>query len=121
MTWGLIALNCLVFVLQTVPAGEHVAASFAIVPAELFRVGVLGGAAMGPYDAWPVPERYTLVSYMFLHGDILHLAGNMAFLWVFGDNVEDALGHLQFALFYIACGIAGGLMHAALLPTPACR
>ncbi len=116
VTWGLIALNCVIFVLQSSPAGEHVAASFAIIPVELFRVGVLGGAAMGPHDAWAVPERYTLVSYMFLHGDLAHLAGNMAFLWVFGDNVEDDLGHLRFALFYIVCGIVGGLAHAALLP-----
>lgn len=117
VTWGLIALTCLIFLMQSSPEGQHAAASFAIVPAELFRVGILGGAAMGPYDAWPVPERYTLVSYMFLHGDIAHLIGNMAFLWVFGDNVEDALGHLKYAVFYIACGIAGGLAHAVMLPT----
>ncbi len=116
VTWGLLVLNCAIFLMQASPLGSHVAASFAIVPAELFRVGVIGGAAMGPYDVWPVPERYTLVSYMFLHGDIAHLIGNMAFLWVFGDNVEDELGHTRFAFFYIACGIAGGLAHAVLLP-----
>ena len=115
VTWGLIALNCLVFAMQSSEPGDHVAASFAIIPNELLRVGIFGGAAMGPYDAWPVPERYTLFSYMFLHGDVMHLAGNMAFLWVFGDNVEDAIGHLKFALFYVACGIAGGLAHAAML------
>ena len=116
VTWGLIALTCAIFLMQTSPDGQRAAASFAVVPLELFRVGIFGGAAMGPHDAWPVPERYTLVSYMFLHGDIAHLIGNMAFLWVFGDNVEDALGHLKFALFYIACGIAGGLAHALMLP-----
>lgn len=119
VTWGLIALNLVTFVLQWAPAGEHVAASFAIVPRELLNMGVLGGAAMGPYDTWAIPERYTLVTYMFLHGDIAHLIGNMAFLWVFGDNVEDELGHTRFALFYLACGIAGGLMHAVLLPSSA--
>ncbi|MGE0699707.1 MAG: rhomboid family intramembrane serine protease, partial [Hyphomicrobiaceae bacterium] len=61
----------------------------------------------------PVPEGLTLVSYMFLHGDPLHLIGNMLFLWVFGDHVEDALGHVKFVLFYLVCGIAGGLLHAA--------
>ena len=116
VTWALIALTCLIFLMQTSPVGQHAAASFAVVPLELFRVGIFGGAAMGPHDAWPVPERYTLVSYMFLHGDIAHLIGNMAFLWVFGDNVEDALGHLKFALFYVVCGIAGGLAHAVMLP-----
>jgi membrane associated rhomboid family serine protease len=116
VTWGLIAMNCLIFLMQASPLGSHVAASFAIVPTELFRVSIVGGAALGPYDAWPVPEHITLVSYMFLHGDIAHLIGNMAFLWVFGDNVEDELGHLRFAFFYLACGILGGLAHAVLLP-----
>ena len=53
---------------------------------------------------------------MFLHGDILHLLSNMLFLWVFGDNVEDAMGHIKFLVFYLACGIAGGLAHALMLP-----
>jgi len=54
---------------------------------------------------------------MFFHGDILHLAGNMVFLWVFGDNVEDALGHFRFLIFYLACGAIAGLMHALMLPS----
>ncbi len=116
VTWALLAFNCLIFLLQSTGPGEYVAASFAVVPAELFRVGILGGAAMGPFDSLAVPERYTLISYMFLHGDIAHLIGNMAFLWVFGDNLEDELGHLGFALFYLACGVAGGLAHALMLP-----
>jgi membrane associated rhomboid family serine protease len=64
-----------------------------------------------------VPEGYTLLTYMFLHGDILHLLSNMLFLWVFGDNVEDAMGHLKFIVFYLACGVAGGLAHSLALPT----
>jgi membrane associated rhomboid family serine protease len=116
VTWTIIALCCGIFVLQETGVPHRVLASFAIVPAELFKVGVLGGPAFGPNDALAVPERYTLVSYMFLHGDIMHLVGKMLFLWVFGDNVEDALGHLKYALFYVLCGIAGGLMHAVMLP-----
>ena len=49
-----------------------------------------------------MPEGYTLLTYMFLHGDILHLLSNMLFLWVFGDNVEDAMGHIKFLVFYLA-------------------
>ena len=64
-----------------------------------------------------VPERLTLLSYMFFHGDILHLAGNMLFLWVFGDNVEDAMGHIKFLIFYLACGVIAGLVHAWVVPT----
>ena len=53
---------------------------------------------------------------MFLHGGLLHIAGNMLFLWVFGDNLEDAFGHVGFLLFYLACGIAAALAQA--LPDP---
>jgi hypothetical protein len=63
-----------------------------------------------------VPEEATYITYAFLHGDIFHLGGNMLFLWVFGDNVEDALGHLRFLLFYLLCAAAGALMHGLLGP-----
>ncbi len=108
----LIVANVIIFLLELTPTGENVAASFAIIPSELFSMGVFGGAAHGVRDALPIPESLTLVSYMFLHGDPMHLVGNMLFLWVFGDNVEDAMGHLKFLAFYLLCGIAGGLVHA---------
>jgi membrane associated rhomboid family serine protease len=54
---------------------------------------------------------------MFMHGNILHLLGNMVFLWVFGDNVEDAMGHVRFLVFYLLCGVFAGLAHSALLPS----
>lgn len=117
VTIGLIALNIAVFLFEMSGVEQKVIASFAIVPRELIAFAIPGGAAMGPLDAWPVPERYTLLSYMFFHSDIFHLGGNMLFLWVFGDNVEDAVGHLKFLVFYILCGIAAGLAHAAMMPT----
>ena len=86
--------------------GQAVAASFALIPAELFQVHIFGGSAPGPYDTLAVPEGYTLLTYMFLHGDIIHLISNMLFLWVFGDNVEDAMGHVKFLVFYLLCGVA---------------
>ena len=112
----LILANVVFYLLELTGKGETVAASFAIIPNELFQVRVFGGSAKGPLDAWAVPEGLTLLSYMFLHGDPLHLAGNMLFLWVFGDNVEDAMGHLKFIVFYLLCGIIGGLVHAAVGP-----
>lgn len=115
VTYGLIALNVFVFLLELLPQGQIAIASFAIVPSELFQVGVFGGPANGLRDAYSVPESYTLLTYMFLHGDPLHLAGNMLFLWVFGDNIEDAMGHLKFLVFYLLCGICGGLAHAAVM------
>ena len=58
-----------------------------------------------------IPEEATYVSYSFLHGDFWHLASNMLFLWVFGDNVEDALGHFRFLVFYLLCAAAGAFAH----------
>ncbi|MCB1805755.1 MAG: rhomboid family intramembrane serine protease, partial [Candidatus Competibacteraceae bacterium] len=62
-------------------------------------------------DIVRLPAEITLLTYMFLHTDIWHLLGNMLFLWVFADNIEDAMGHFRFALFYLLCGIAAGLCH----------
>ena len=66
-----------------------------------------------PPELVVVPEDLTYVTYAFLHGDIFHLGGNMLFLWVFGDNVEDALGHFRFLIFYLLCAIAGALPSTA--------
>ncbi len=66
-----------------------------------------------------VPRRFEwqdLVSSMFLHGSWMHLLGNMWFLWIFGDNIEDILGHGNFVVFYLATGLAGGLAHVVLNP-----
>jgi membrane associated rhomboid family serine protease len=115
VTVGLIALNVLIFAASAAAPDPRMIGSFALIPNELFRVGVWGGPANGPFDIWPVAERYTLISYMFFHGDIFHLIGNMLFLWVFGDNVEDAMGHGRFLAFYLLCGIAGALAHAAFV------
>ncbi|HRD76881.1 MAG TPA: rhomboid family intramembrane serine protease [Hyphomicrobiaceae bacterium] len=117
VTWAIIAINVVVLALQVTGNRATYAASFAVVPTELLGVRIFGGPANGPNDALAVPEGLTLLTYMFLHGDPLHLVGNMLFLWVFGDNVEDALGHLKFAVFYLLCGIAGGLAHAYVVPT----
>ena len=117
VNWALIAANCIMFAIEAGGLPDAVTASFAIIPNELWTVGVLGGPAHGPHDGWPVAERYTLLTYMFLHGDFLHLLGNMLFLWVFGDNVEDELGHARYAVFYILCGITGGIAHALLQPS----
>ena len=117
VTVDIIVANLAAFAWQNVGSGQSVAASFALIPSELFQVSILGGPARGPYDTLAVPEGYTLLTYMFLHGDILHLLSNMLFLWVFGDNVEDAMGHIKFIVFYLICGIAGGLAHSLVLPT----
>ena len=115
VTLGLIAANVAVFLLENTPEGQAAIASFALIPTELFQVRIFGGTAVGLDQGVRVPEGLTLITYQFLHGGVLHLFSNMLFLWVFGDNIEDALGHLKFLIFYLLCGVAGGLAHAALM------
>lgn len=112
VTVALIALNVIVFLFTANGVEPSFISSFAVRPAELFLVNVFGGPAPIGGDQVAVPEAYTLITYMFLHGGFWHLAGNMIFLWVFGDNVEDAVGHVKFLVFYLACGIIAGLTHA---------
>jgi membrane associated rhomboid family serine protease len=119
VTFGLILLNVVVFSFQSAGIDQRVVASFGIVPAELFSVRIFGGPARGVNDALPVPEGLTLLSYMFFHGDFWHITGNMLFLWVFGDNVEDAMGHSRFLAFYIVCGVIAALFHSMMLASSA--
>ncbi len=112
MTVALIVANIAVFALQLSGQLQHaLVAGFAVVPIELLNASFLGTAPTGTAIAAP-PEHLTLVSYMFFHGGVMHLLGNMLFLWVFGDNVEDAMGHFKFLLFYLICGVFAGLAHA---------
>jgi membrane associated rhomboid family serine protease len=101
----------LLVALGVVPIGEQwIVAGFGVVPAVLFGTEALP-------DGLPfVPAPLTLVTSLFLHGSILHLIGNMLFLWVFGDNVEDGMGHGRFLVFYLACGAFAGLTHAFIEP-----
>lgn len=83
---------------------------FGLIPAVLFRTEIL------PPGFPFVPVELTLVTSVFLHLSLFHLAGNMLFLWVFGDNVEDAMGHGRFLLFFLLCGTAASLAHALVAP-----
>lgn len=119
VTVGLIVLNVAVYVvLQTgwfIPLDDENLSAFAVVPVQ-FLAGAGGESAFLASGAVLVPERLTLVTYMFLHGGWIHLIGNMLFLWVFGDNIEDAMGHLRFVMFYLMCGIFAALAHTFMLP-----
>jgi rhomboid family protein len=117
VTIALIAINVLIYILQATGIEDAVVASFALIPRELFDTSLLPIEAPESLTAPAVPENLTLLSYMFFHGDVLHLGGNMLFLWVFGDNVEDAMGHIKYLFFYLACGVFAGLMHALIAPT----
>lgn len=116
VTVAIIVINVVVYVVflsgWIVPFEDENAAAFAVIPAELMG----GGAKAIISPSFPLPERLTLVTYMFLHGSWIHLLGNMLFLWVFGDNVEDAMGHLRFIMFYLMCGIFAALFHSWMMP-----
>ena len=64
----------------------------------------------------PVPTVFTIFTSMFIHGGFMHLAGNMAFLWVFGDNIEDRLGHVKYLVFYLVAGVGATLSQWAINP-----
>jgi membrane associated rhomboid family serine protease len=109
VTFGLIAVNVLIFIYELTLPERGLTQFFyqgAIVPFQFT------GALMGtPHPILPVepPEALTFITSQFLHGGFLHVAGNMLFLWIFGNNVEDQLGHVKFLLFYLACGVLAGL------------
>ena len=112
VTWLVIALCVIVYLWERSLGREMAAAVFVLgfMPASLFG---LHAAPTGFVNVSPVA---TIFSSMFLHGSILHLAGNMLYLWIFGNNVEDAMGHLRFAAFYLICGVAAALMLAFIDP-----
>ncbi|MEX0731663.1 MAG: rhomboid family intramembrane serine protease [Aquisalimonadaceae bacterium] len=106
VTWLLLATCVVVFFWQvSLPAPDQMAVVHAlgVIPAVLF------GEAYLPPEIQLVPAWLTVFTSMFLHGGWLHLISNMLYLWVFADNVEDAMGHGRFLLFYLLCGVAAAL------------
>jgi membrane associated rhomboid family serine protease len=108
VTWGLIVLNVVVFIFEAAaPKYEYLAMAFAMTP------GNITGTPISPPL---IPPYLTLVTSQFLHADIFHLLGNMIFLAIFGDDVEEAMGSLRFIAFYLACGILAALAFTAGSP-----
>jgi rhomboid family protein len=120
----LIAINILVFVfLQGLGSNERFTYAFSTVPQEiatgqdLVRTVVIrdpmSEKVVGQIDLQPTPISVyiTLLTSMFMHGGIGHLLGNMLYLWIFGDNVEDDLGRIRYLTFYLACGLLASLAH----------
>lgn len=114
ITYGLIASCALVYLWQIGGGPSHLAESFAGLG---MTPEILTGAAQSNATQPWVPGWMTVFTSMFLHGSIAHLLGNLLFLWVFGNNIEDAMGHTRFVFFYLFCGVAAVL--AQVLPDPA--
>lgn len=109
VTIAFIAACAVVFLYQATlqdPVGEAFVFHYGAIPAV-----VLGQASLPPEFAG-FPAYASLLTSMFLHGGWMHLLGNMLYLWIFGNNVEDVMGHARFVIFYLTCGVAAALSHA---------
>jgi membrane associated rhomboid family serine protease len=125
VNYVIIALNIFVFVvLQQLGSNDSFTYSFSTVPLEILHGTDIVTPARQVMD--PVTRQtllipglghtpgsvyFTLITSMFMHGGIAHIAGNMLFLWIFGDNIEDRLGHVKYFIFYMLCGIIASLSH----------
>ena len=121
----LILTNVLVFVfLQGLGTNERFTYAFSTVPAEIVTgtdIVTRDRVVVQPFTGQrlempglqktPIPVYLTLITSMFMHGGIAHIFGNMLFLFIFGDNIEDRLGHFRYLIFYLVCGVLAGLAH----------
>jgi membrane associated rhomboid family serine protease len=108
VTIGIIVLNTLVFLYElSSPSGmEKVAYTYGAIPQYILTFD----------KVQPIHPALTIFSAMFMHGGVFHIAGNMLYLWIFGNNIEDKMGHFRFIFFYIFCGIASAYAHAITDP-----
>src|ERR1700694_3804772 len=125
VNYTIILVNLFVFVfLQGLGSNDKFTYAFATVPAEIItgrdiitpdRVMVqpfTGQRLEVPgLQPTPIPVWLTLITSMFMHGGLAHIFGNMLYLWIFGDNIEDRVGHFRYLIFYLVCGVLAGLAH----------
>ncbi len=113
VTRALVAINVAVFVYQTtLLVGHDEMVYLEFVQGLALRADFLLSPTM--WTSMPVPAPLTIFTSMFVHGGLWHLLGNMLYLWIFGDNVEDAMGHFRFLVFYLLCGLAAALTQVML-------
>lgn len=110
VTIGLIATNIIVFIWEIVSpmGGEKIAFLYGAIPYNLITLKMAHAQMVSP--------PATVLVSMFLHGGFLHVGGNMLYLWIFGDNIEDALGHSRFLLFYLFSGVVAAYSYAVTDP-----
>ena len=121
VTVALIGVNVAVFAYELMLGRQLPAfiAAYGAIPYELTHFTDLVGRYPGSdivHAAGPAFVPATLITSMFMHGGVMHIFGNMLFLWIFGNNVEDLLGHVKYLFFYLACGIAAAVAHVAIAP-----
>jgi membrane associated rhomboid family serine protease len=112
ITYSLIAINVLVFIYELIlgNALNRFFLSYSVIPLEIYT-----GRDLKPFIA-PLPVYTTLFTSIFMHGGFAHILGNMLYLWIFGDNVEEAMGSVRFLFFYLLCGVIASLAHVISNP-----
>jgi len=127
VNYAIIGLNVLVFLLlQQLGSNDAFTYAFSLVPKEITTgvdiTGVqivrdsLGNTGEIHHYATPLPVYFNFFTSMFMHGSIAHIFGNMLFLWIFGDNLENTIGHVRYGVFYLVCGLAAAAAQIALGP-----
>ncbi len=114
VNYSIIAICVVVFLWQLslgTDGDNRAVLSLGMIPARLFGYGEL------PPDLVLVPAWATILTSMFMHGGFLHIGGNMLYLWIFGDNIEDSMGHFRYAVFYLLCGTAAALTQGLVAPS----
>jgi membrane associated rhomboid family serine protease len=108
VTYGILGASVFVFIMQILSTGggRDVILSYGAVPANLLRFE----------SNQPIHPVLTVFTSMFMHGGLFHLGGNMLYLWIFGNNIEDKLGHTKFLLFYLFCGVVAAFSHVFTSP-----
>ncbi len=104
VTIGFIVINTIVFILQIISPADprRIVLAYGAIPHFLLTFDTVQ----------PIHPVLTVFTSMFMHGGLFHLGGNMLYLWIFGNNIEDKLGHMRFIIFYLLCGIAAAYSHA---------
>ena len=127
VNYAIIGLNILVFVfLQGLGGNDQFTYAFSLVPREVTQGIDLAGSQIvhNPFGEAgritlypsPLPVYFNFLTSMFMHGGIAHIFGNMLFLWIFGDNLENLLGHVRYAIFYLLCGFAAAIAQIIMGP-----
>jgi len=121
INWGIILVNIAVFLYQVSlgPQAQDFMFAYAVVPVALThgipQTALPGVPANLPFHT-PDPVYLTIITSMFMHAGWLHIGGNMLFLYIFGDNVEDRMGHIPYLIFYLVCGIVAAIVQTAVAP-----
>jgi membrane associated rhomboid family serine protease len=123
LVYLIVAINVVVFLIQLLPdIGDRFTYAYAAVPHEITTGEDLdtairiGPRIVIPHYPGPSPIYLTLLTSMFMHGGFMHIIGNMLYLWIFGDNIEDNFGHGKFLIFYLACGFAASFAQILIDP-----